>query len=71
MGQYNVENSNREMLAALSDFGINLHRGGLFTEQDLASMEDFPSLLEMMLFDPSLDSALRQQISVVLSLYQK
>lgn len=61
---------NARMVTALKDLGISLEDTNLMSMQDLCSLEELPQLLEMMSLDLSLDSALRQQIGVVLSLYR-
>ena len=62
--------ANARMVTALKDLGISLEDTNLMSMQDLCSLEELPQLLEMMSLDLSLDSALRQQIGVVLSLYR-
>jgi len=61
---------NARMVSALKDLGISLEDTQLMSAQDLCNLEELPELLEMMSLDLSLDSALRQQIGVVLSLYR-
>lgn len=62
---------NLSIVNALNDFGVKLDDDSLLNQEELSQLNNLTELLEMMLLDLSLDSGMRQQIGVVLSLHRK